>query len=83
MRKYRPDFLARLTDGTHLIIEVKGQETEEDRTKYQALHEWIEAVNNYKHAGQWKAVIVRKASELWDELPQGFPDKASEPQECA
>lgn len=83
VRKYRPDFLARLTDGTHLIIEVKGQETEEDRTKYQALHEWIEAVNNYKHAGQWKAVIVRKASELWDELPQGFPDKASEPQGCA
>ena len=30
VRKYRPDFIIRLTNGTHLILETKGEEKEED-----------------------------------------------------
>ena len=33
VRKYRPDFLIRLTNGKNLVVEVKGQDTEEDKTK--------------------------------------------------
>lgn len=43
--KYRPDFLIRLETGEILILETKGQETEQDKTKRSALREWIRAVN--------------------------------------
>jgi type III restriction enzyme len=45
VRKYRPDFLVRLTNGDMLILETKGQETEQDKVKRRYLDEWTEAVN--------------------------------------
>ena len=33
VRKYRPDFLIRLASGKHIILEVKGQDTEQDQVK--------------------------------------------------
>ena len=51
VRKYRPDFLARLTDGSVLVLETKGQDTEQDRVKRRYLDEWTQAVN--AHGGFW------------------------------
>ena len=51
--KYRPDYIIRLTNGTHLILEVKGQPTQQDRSKEIALQEWIEAVNTQGGFGKW------------------------------
>ncbi|HLQ45657.1 MAG TPA: DEAD/DEAH box helicase family protein, partial [Planctomycetaceae bacterium] len=45
VRKYRPDFLIRLTNGTTLILEIKGQDTQEDQVKRRFLDEWVRAVN--------------------------------------
>ena len=53
VRKYRPDFLIRLTDGTMLVLEVKGQDSAEDRTKREFLAEWIRAVNEHGGFGRW------------------------------
>jgi len=47
VRKYRPDFIVRLNDGRHLILEVKGQETFQDQVKCIALEEWVKAVNQH------------------------------------
>lgn len=33
VHKYRPDFIIRLKSGNFLVLEVKGQETQQDQTK--------------------------------------------------
>lgn len=51
--KYRPDFLIRLARGTTLVLEVKGQDTARDRTKREALGQWVTAVNTHGGFGHW------------------------------
>lgn len=53
VRKYRPDFLIRLANGTMLVLEVKGQDTEEARIKHEFLAEWVNAVNAHGGFGTW------------------------------
>ena len=44
-RSYHPDFVARLTDGTHLIIECKGiPDDKSEATKHYVTEWWIPAV---------------------------------------
>ncbi len=51
--KYLPDYVVRLFNGDHLVIEVKGLPNSESRTKLMALKEWVKAVNNYGSFGKW------------------------------
>lgn len=53
VRKYRPDFLVRLTSGTMLVLETKGRDSDQDRTKRAFLAEWIAAVNAHGGFGRW------------------------------
>lgn len=53
IRKYRPDFLIRLADGTMLVLEVKAHDTAENRTKRQFLDEGVRAVNAHGGFGRW------------------------------
>ena len=57
VRKYRPDFLIRLTVGKMLVLEVKGQDTQQDRTKRRFLDEWVAAVNEHGGFGAWAADV--------------------------
>jgi len=52
-RRYIPDFLIKFEDGTNLILETKGIETEQDEIKFEALEDWVTAVNGLKIFGQW------------------------------
>ncbi len=56
-RKYIPDFLIQLKNGTNLILEVKGEDSQQNHAKRQALDEWIQAVNNKGGFGTWAAEI--------------------------
>jgi type III restriction enzyme len=51
--QYRPDFLVRLATDEILVLETKGQETEQDKAKRSALREWIRAVNANGGFGRW------------------------------
>jgi len=53
VQKYRPDFLIRLATGKMLVLEVKGQDTQQNRTKREFLAEWVKAVNEHGGFGQW------------------------------
>lgn len=53
VRKYRPDFLIRLANGTMLVLEVKGQDSEEAKAKRHFLDEWVKAVNQHGGFGRW------------------------------
>lgn len=41
IRKFRPDYLVRLASGKMLVLEVKGQDNQEERTKREFLDEWL------------------------------------------
>ncbi len=41
VRKYRPDFIIRLVNDLNLVLEVKGQETEQDKAKRKSMEEWV------------------------------------------
>ena len=45
VKKYRPDFLIRLTNGKMLVLEVKGEDNQQNQTKRTFLGEWCRAVN--------------------------------------
>jgi type III restriction enzyme len=64
VRKYRPDFLIRLSNGTHLILEIKGQETQQDRTKWEFLAEWVKAVNEHGGFGKWRWAVSKNPADF-------------------
>ncbi len=68
VRKYRPDFLVRLVSGEMLILETKGQDTEQDRVKWRYLDEWVEAVNAHGGFGRWGWAVARHPGEIKDIL---------------
>jgi type III restriction enzyme len=68
VRKYRPDFLVRLAGGDMLVIETKGQVTEQDRVKRRYLEEWTAAVTAHGGFGRWRAAMVSRPGEIRDLL---------------
>ncbi len=64
VRKYYPDFLIRLKDGTMLILETKGQDTQQDKTKREFLDEWVRAVNNHGGFGKWKSAVSKNPADI-------------------
>ena len=68
IRKYRPDFIIRLRSGNMLILETKGEETGQTRTKHKFLQEWVKAVNAHGGHGHWSCAISRAPGELTEIL---------------
>ena len=68
VRKYRPDFLIRLTSGDMLVLEVKGQDSDRDQTKRQFLDEWVRAVNAHGGFGCWSWDVSKNPGEVQDIL---------------
>jgi type III restriction enzyme len=64
VKKYRPDFLVKLTNGTTLILEVKGQESPESKTKHGFLAEWVSAVNCHGGFGCWTWDVSRHPKDV-------------------
>ena len=57
VRKYRPDFLVRLTSGETLVLEVKGRVRESDPVKRKYMDEWCKAVNAHGGFGRWRHAV--------------------------
>jgi type III restriction enzyme len=70
VRKYRPDFLVRLTNGDMLVLETKGQDTEQDKVKRRYLDEWTQAVNAHGGFGRWRWAVAQHPGEIRDILMQ-------------
>ena len=52
-RNYTPDFIAKLSNGHHLILEVKGIKKDIDDSKWDSMKTWIRAINKDKENGIW------------------------------
>ena len=65
-----PDFLVDLAapdgeDGVeHLVVEVKGLEREQDRSKDVGAARWIAAVNHWGRLGHWRYSKIHSPHEL-------------------
>jgi hypothetical protein len=64
VRKYRPDFIIRLTNGKNLILETKGQDTQQDKTKREFLDEWVRAVNLHGGFGTWMWAVSKDPADV-------------------
>lgn len=63
-RKYRPDFLVRLKNGTMLVLEVKGEQNDETDAKHRFLEEWIDAINQHGGFGWWTWAVSRAPGDV-------------------
>jgi type III restriction enzyme len=66
IRKYRPDFIVRLKGGNYLVLEVKGEDTDRDRTKRNFLAEWVTAVNEHGGFGPWSWDVSKTPGDVKD-----------------
>jgi type III restriction enzyme len=64
IRKFRPDYLVRLANGKMLVLEVKGQDNQEQQTKREFLGEWVRAVNGHGSFGPWSADVSRQPTDI-------------------
>ncbi len=58
IHKYFPDFIVKMKDGSFLVLEVKGQDDDRNKTKQEFLKEWCQAVNKHGGFGIWKSAIA-------------------------
>ena len=68
IHKFRPDYLVKLTNGKTLILEVKGQDDQQQQTKREFLSEWVRAVNGQGGFGQWTADVSRHPKDVLEIL---------------
>lgn len=57
IRRFFPDFICEMTNGEYLIIETKGQDDEQNKTKRIYLDEWCKAINEHGGFGNWKWAV--------------------------
>lgn len=65
---YFPDFLVQVREGYTLILEIKGQEDNQDLAKYEAAKRWVRAVNHWGKEGEWGFVVCRDPQTLTSSL---------------
>ena len=70
VHKYRPDFIIRLKTGNFLVLETKGQDTDQDNTKRAFLDEWVKAVNEHGGFGKWSWAVSRKPGDVMSILEE-------------
>jgi type III restriction enzyme len=77
IRKYWPDYLIRLKDRGMLVLEVKGQDSQENQTKREFLDEWVRAINDHGGFGRWSWAVSREASDLPEILETAAGDRST------
>ncbi|MDE5441092.1 DEAD/DEAH box helicase family protein [Bradyrhizobium sp. CSA207] len=67
-RRYIPDFLVKLANGKTLILEIKGEDSPQDKAKREALSEWVLAVNAAAGFGNWCWDVAFQPAQVHDVL---------------
>lgn len=64
IHKYRPDYIVKLSGEKYLIIEVKGEITEQDKVKARYFDEWVNCVNAQGGFGMWSWMMSNHSWEV-------------------
>lgn len=67
-RAYEPDFIVRLRDGLHVVLEIKGAPDADADAKHQAARRWTQAVSNWGQLGDWAFLVCRDPQRLGERL---------------
>ena len=67
-RRYIPDFLIKLANGKTLILEIKGEDSEQNRAKRGALAAWVTGVNQKGGFGVWAWDVAFDMAKIHDVL---------------
>src|SRR5207253_4542723 len=70
IRKYIPDFIIRLANGSYLVLETKGQDDQQNRTKREFLDEWVRAINTDGRFGKWAWAVSKHPADVRPILEQ-------------
>lgn len=62
--EYYPDFIIKLKNNIVLVLEVKGQDDDQNRTKRRYLKEWTDAVNDDGGYGTWVFDVAFHQTEV-------------------
>ena len=65
-RRFIPDFLIRLNNGKTLVLEIKGEDNEQNRAKRSALHAWVTGVNAKGGFGVWCWDVAFEPAHIQD-----------------
>jgi type III restriction enzyme len=69
-RRYLPDFLVRLSNGQTLVLEIKGEDSEQNRHKRAALATWVTTINERGGFGCWCHDVAFEPGRLRDMLAE-------------
>ena len=58
-RRFLPDFVIRLANGKFMVLEIKGEDSDQNRSKRLALDAWVCAVNARGGFGAWCWDVVK------------------------
>lgn len=67
-RRFIPDFLIRLNNGRMLVLEIKGEDSEQNKAKRAALNFWVQGVNAKGGFGVWCWDVAFVPAQLQDIL---------------
>jgi len=67
-RRYIPDFLIKLANGKTLILEIKGEDSEQNKAKRGALAAWVTGVNQKGGFGVWAWDVAFEMAKIQDIL---------------
>jgi len=67
---HRDYLLSATKNGKTLIFEIKGEEDDQDRAKYQAARRWVTAVNNWGRLGIWDFTVCRDPALIPRQIAQ-------------
>lgn len=65
-RRFVPDFLVRLASGKTLVLEIKGEDSEQNRAKRSALDAWVKGVNAKGGFGAWCWDVAFQPAQIQD-----------------
>lgn len=65
-RRFIPDFIVRLVNGTTLALEIKGTDSPQNKAKRDALGEWAKAVNSAGGFGDWAWDVAFEPTQVHD-----------------
>ena len=70
VHKYRPDFIVRMKPEKFLVLETKGQDTDQDKSNRAFLGEWVKAVNEQGGFGNWSWAVSKQPGDVIGILEQ-------------
>jgi type III restriction enzyme len=76
-RRYLPDFIVNLANGKTLVLEVKGEDSLQNRAKRDALRLWVDAVNAKGGFGLWCWAVAFEPVQVHDILSNSNGQKGA------